>query len=529
MKYFNTEGKCYPDEHYMVDISRQASDVVRLIDQRKYFTINRPRQYGKTNMLSYLANLLQNKYYMINISFENSGIGAFSSEQVFMEYLSDRIVEQMQYANCPQEVIDVWADHSVYGTKWQTQPFPCLGNMIAKSCKLSDRGIVLMVDEADSASNNEILISFLRTLRYNYLNRRIEASFQSVILAGVTNIKNLKAKIRPEESGTENSPWNIAANFNVDMSFSVQEIAGMLQEYERDHQTGMDVSEMAALLREYTSGYPFLVTRICQCIDEEVTGTPGCETGSLAWTKQGFLKALRIVLNEKNTLFEDIVKKLMDHPRLNEMIRAMLFSGKPVSYNAHNPIFDLGEMYGILKRQEGNIVISNRIFATMLYNYYLSLERMPDKLESSAEELKNQFITRLGLDMDLVLTKFQEFFTDICQKSDDKFIEDNGRMIFLLYLRAIINGTGNYYVEARTHSKRRTDVIVDYRGKQFIVEMKIWHGQEYNNRGEQQLLDYLNEYHLNRGYMLSFNFNKNKKPGVQKILIGEKSILEAVV
>ncbi len=28
---------------------------------------------------------------------------------------------------------------------------------------------------------------------------------------------------------------------------------------------------------------------------------------------------------------------------------------------------------------------------------------------------------------------------------------------------------------------------------------------------------YLNEYHLEKGYMLSFNFNKNKKPGVQEL------------
>lgn len=32
----------------------------------------------------------------------------------------------------------------------------------------------------------------------------------------------------------------------------------------------------------------------------------------------------------------------------------------------------------------------------------------------------------------------------------------------MLYLKLIINGVGNYYLEAQTRDARRTDVIVDY-------------------------------------------------------------------
>lgn len=46
---------------------------------------------------------------------------------------------------------------------------------------------------------------------------------------------------------------------------------------------------------------------------------------------------------------------------------------------------------------------------------------------------------------------------------------------------------------------------------------------------EQLLLGYLEDYHIDRGYMLSFNFNRNKKIGVQDIFVGEKTITEAVV
>ncbi len=107
--------------------------------------------------------------------------------------------------------------------------------------------------------------------------------------------------------------------------------------------------------------------------------------------------------------------------------------------------------------------------------------------------------------------------------------EKYGRKFFLLFLKPIINGTGSYYIEEQTRDTRRTDVIVDYAGEQFIVELKIWHGNEYNKRGEQQLTDYLEYYHKERGYMLSFNFNQQKEIGVKELKIGNKTIVEAVV
>ena len=108
-------------------------------------------------------------------------------------------------------------------------------------------------------------------------------------------------------------------------------------------------------------------------------------------------------------------------------------------------------------------------------------------------------------------------------------MEDEGRKYFLLYLRPIINGTGNYYIESQTRDLRRTDIIIDYNKNQYIVEMKIWHGDEYNHRGEQQLVSYLDTYHQTKGYMISFNFNKNKQIGVKEVMINDKVLIEATV
>ncbi len=57
-KEFNDVGLCIPGKHYMVDISAKIDRIIRLIEKGKYFTINRPRQFGKTTTLSFLMKRL---------------------------------------------------------------------------------------------------------------------------------------------------------------------------------------------------------------------------------------------------------------------------------------------------------------------------------------------------------------------------------------------------------------------------------------------------------------------------------------
>ena len=61
--------------------------------------------------------------------------------------------------------------------------------------------------------------------------------------------------------------------------------------------------------------------------------------------------------------------------------------------------------------------------------------------------------------MDLILEKFMQHFTEIYGDNDNKFVEENGRRLFLLYLKPIINGTGNYYIEAQTRDRKGTDWV----------------------------------------------------------------------
>jgi len=191
----------------------------------------------------------------------------------------------------------------------------------------------------------------------------------------------------------------------------------MLEQYETDHHTGMDTDLIAGLLYSYTSGYPFLVSRLCQLIDERVTGTEQFENESAAWTRDGFLEAVKILLSEKNTLFESLMGKLYDFPVLKQTVYDILFAGNKIVYNPDEQWMDIAVMYGFAKNRDGSLVIANRIFEVRLYNYFLaSAESQSSEIFKAAMQNKTQFIHGGRLDMKL-RRKGEEDFCCICVRS----------------------------------------------------------------------------------------------------------------
>lgn len=522
-KYFNTEGDCKQKLHYMVDITEKLYEIKTLVDKGNYFTINRTRQYGKTTTLRALSKFLNEDYLVLSLDFQVFGNENFESEGTFSTTFARTILQECKNIN--KQIISDFKSISECPNKRLYDLF----EILSKWCEYSEKPIVLLIDEVDSASNNQVFLDFLSQLRGYYLNRDMRPTFHSVVLAGVYDIKNLKLKMHPNEFSKRNSPWNIAADFDVDMSFSAKNIAEMLCDYAKDHHITMNVPELSQLIFDYTSGYPFLVSRICKIIDEKLSKTDRFQTLESAWTKDGFLAATKKLLDENNTLFESLINKLYDFENIRKLIYTLLMTGRNILYTATNTSISTAQMFGFIKKQGDFAVISNRIFEIVLYNHILSEEILENKMYDFAITEKNQFISDGTLNMELILEKFILHFSDIYGNKGEDFIEDAGRKYFLLYLKPIINGIGNYYIESQTRDMRRTDVIIDYHGTQYIVEMKIWHGDEYNKRGEQQFIAYLDYYHLHTGYMLSFNFNKNKKIGIQHIEINGKTLIEAVV
>lgn len=528
---FNVTGSCNPKFHYMVDITGRLKKIRELIDNGSYFTVNRARQYGKTTTLSALADYLKNDYMVVLLDFQMLGNADFSTEIVFARAFVRYLLRTIRNKRKPIKGFEKSRLDKLERAAQTEEQFSLgrLFELLSDLCDTAQMPVVLIVDEVDSATNNQVFLDFLAQLRAYYLNREILPTFQSVILAGVVDVKNVKIKIRTDQEHKTNSPWNIATDFLVDMSFDREDIKGMLEQYEDDYETGMDLDEMAGLIYASTSGYPFLVSRICQLLDERVAGSERFPYRAEAWTKAGYIEAEKILTHEKNTLFESLTGKLEDYPELAQMLKAILFNGLPMSYAAGNQAIEVASMFGFVKNVDGNLAVANRIFETYLYNLFLSEEEVSSAVYATAVTDKYQFIKGGHLDMELVLERFVKTFAELYKDESEKFKEEIGRKYFMLFLRPIINGTGRSYVEARTRDMKRTDIIVDYGGEQFVIELKIWRGSKYHAAGEAQIAEYLEYYELKTGYMLTFSFSQNKEIGVKRIRYGDRVLVEAVV
>ena len=498
MRYFNTEGRCRPEEHYMVPLDDRLDKIKRLyVDRKKYFVINRGRQYGKTTTLMALEEYLKNDYMVLFMDFQMISSTDFADEQTFTVKFAEYI-EKLFSKREQKDGIDLQALEELASLKEkQNISMDMLFARLSRICETCEKPIVLMIDEVDSASNNQVFIDFLAQLRGYYLNRENNPIFHSVILAGVYDVKNLKLKLRDDREHRYNSPWNIAADFDIDMSFSARQIASMLREYEADYHMGMDVGAAGNHIYQYTSGYPYLVSAICKIMDEKLPDKEAFADRKAIWTAKGIDEAVKILMDRQIPLFGSMMRHISEYPDLKKLLYAMLFLGEQAAYNPDNETIELAHMFGYVKNSVMGVQVANRIFEMRLYNLFLSEEELSSAMSRAAKQDRNQFVA--------------------------------GGRLFLLYLKPIINGVGNYYIDAQTRDARRTDVIVDYGGEQFVIEMKLWHGNEYHQRGKRQLAECLDYYHQEKGYLLSFNFNKKKKTGVQEIPIDGKTIIEAVV
>lgn len=516
MKEFNVLGTCFPDMHYMVDTSDKIAQIVQMVDKCNYFAINRARQYGKTTTLDLLEiKLSELGYTVAYLSFKSMDYTLFATPRDFCHMFMDQMRDYLKD--------ELWFDESVIH-------FKMLGKHIEKLCK--DKKIVVFIDEVDKTSNNLVFLYFLGMLREKYLKRNKAATFHSVILAGVTDIKNIKYQmlqkgliILGENEGSHNSPWNIAADFEVDMSFSPAGIATMLTQYEHDHSTGMDITTISQEIYSYTSGYPYMVSRICAHIENKRNRN---------WTIPGVQAAVKILLEEQNTLFDDMSKNLENNPSLYDFVYSVLITGKAKSYQTDNPLVNFGVMFGYFKNVNGKVAISNKIFAIRMSNYFISKDETNENSRQVSGVLYGDVIENDRFHMDLCLTKFSVHFKEVFNTSDKKdaaFLERHGRMVFLTYLKPLINGIGFYHLESELTDLRRMDIVVDYGADQFIIELKLWNGDAAHDKAYTQLLGYMERKHAKEGYLLTFDFRQdaNKQRKAEWVQLGDKRIFDVVV
>jgi hypothetical protein len=484
----------------MMNNSKIFHQIMRMINFGDYFTINRPRQYGKTTMLFQLMEYLDKseEYLPVKLSFEAVDDKFHASVDTFSQMFLAEIIHSVKEidVNLAVKIKDLGDIKTVND----------LSDRITSIINLTPKKIVLLIDEVDASSNYEAFLGFLALLRKKYLKREFgDATFHSVVLAGVHDIKNLKFKLRNPDDIQYNSPWNIAVDFKVRMSFISEEIEPMLAQYCEAEGVTMDITAVAKQLYYYTSGYPFLVSKLCWNIVEDVL--PEKENKTI-WTLDDIDASVQLLLREDNTNFDSLIKNLENNRDLYDLTHRIVIDGDEIGFNQHNPTIKKGILYGVYKRN-GKVKIHNKIYEQLIYNYLAS--KVETQIQTTNYGGSRQFITEdNGLNFQLVLERFQQFMKEEFSDKDDNFLERQWRLLFLAFIRPIVNGEGYTFKEVQVSEEKRLDVVVTYNQHRYIVELKRWYSNVYHEKGLSQLADYLDIHSLESGFLVIFDNRKKK-------------------
>ncbi len=157
-----------------------------------------------------------------------------------------------------------------------------------------------------------------------------------------------------------------SADFTVDMSFSVDEIKTMFNQYEAEKKVQLDKDYFAERLRFYTSGYLFLVSKLCKIINEKIM-----KQDELVWKNEYMDMAVKELLKDSNTNFDSLFKNLENNKDLYNLVKRIVLDNERFSYIISDKIISLGSIYGIIKDDNGICKVDNKIYEQLIYDHMM--------------------------------------------------------------------------------------------------------------------------------------------------------------
>jgi hypothetical protein len=511
LKFFNITGSIIPKKHYFAPTDDKIKQIFAMIEKGEYFVINKPRQFGKTTTLMFIENYLNktDDYLCVSISFEGFGEDTFKNEKYFCIDFLNEINKTFLLLN--QKELKKIIDDS----KEKIQRLTQLSDLITELNFNSKKNLVVIIDEVDSAANYKLFIKFLGMLRKKYLDagNNKDKTFHSIILAGVHDIKNLKEQIRGEDESVKfNSPWNIAANFDVIMELKPFAIEKMLADYKSEAKVQLNEKVLAEKIYYWTSGYPFLVSALCKIMDEELLPKKSIKKLDL----NDLNDAIQILLSKKTTNFESLIKNIDNNPKIFNQVEKIILNGEKINFSTDNKIIESCIIYGIIRNEGEYCKIHNRIYEQRIYNYLLSKYQTDNGKTIASDIITSKYLDKKNdLILEKLLIDFQsiiksKYASDDVLKSDE-FLEKQVRLLFFVFLEPLLNNKGFAFKEVETSLEKRMDILIIYNNKKYIVELKLFYGQEYHKKGLEQLNDYLDRESINKGYIMIFNKKESKE------------------
>jgi hypothetical protein len=499
-RIFNVTGFCSPEKHYMVDPLRGLSDtIVDLIANEYYFTIHAPRQSGKTTMLRALMNQInaEGERVCLVFSLETAGYRSISVNDA-----NRNIIKAIMRSSLLHLAPEFQPELSEKSDDVSMKDF------LSDWCLKLPKPLVLLGDEIDSLYD-DVLISVLRQFRDGF-QLRPKGFPSSVALIGLRDVRDYKEKVRDnEQSIGSGSPFNIIAESLTLKNFSRSQIAELLQQYTDEGGQEFTV-EVIDLLYLLTGGQPWLVNALAREITDKILD----KDISKSVTTEIVFQAKENLILRRDTHLDSLVDKLLD-VRIRPVVDAII-SGADVRFDNHDDNLKYAVDLGIVTNTRDGVFISNEIYKEIIPR--VLNQDFTANINTKVEP--RWFIKPDGkLDMNALLREFQDFYREHAESWLDNFsYQESGKQLLLMaFLQRIINGGGSIAREMAV-GRGRTDLVIDFKGDCFVLELKIKRSNSYMDRTYKQLHRYLDTVNQSHGYLILFELkNSDTIPWEERI------------
>jgi hypothetical protein len=479
----------------MIEASTRLRGVKQLIDQKQYFVIHAARQSGKTTYILDLTQRLNadGRYYALYCSLE--GMQNIVDPREGIPEIVTKIKNLLYISQIPHRT--EFAKNANYSNFTDV-----LHLELTLFCMLLDKPFVVFFDEADCLSE-DTLILFLRQLRDGYNSRSLHPFIHSVALIGMRNIRDYKVKVRPD-SDTRGlaSPFNIVTESLTLKNFTLTEIAQLYQQH--TDETGQVFEDKAIeLVWEQTQGQPWLVNAIAREVTVKMLESDYTRTVTSAMVAE----AIQTIILRRDTHIDNLHERLKEE-RVRKVIEPIIM-GNTIDTETDDFYYvrDLGLIrYTPEKIEPANPVYAEVIIRTLNYKFQETLKRI-DSIPQLSLYMKDGRI-----DMNRLMSDFQQFWRENSAVWKEKFDykETATHLIMMAFLQRIING-GGQIVREMAADTGRLDICIVYEGQKYPIELKLYHGKKYLEKGLEQIARYIDILGCDEGWLAVFDQRSSVK------------------
>ena len=520
MKRFGTEGRLYLEDNYVVPRTEETADFTDRIKQGKYIVLFAPRQTGKTTFFRLALDTLTAEdptYFPIQLNFEEYEDSAPADfYRCFYNDLREEIEDVFQKRKeVPSETLGQFLDDVEIDDHVSMRRF--FGKLAGF---LKNQKVILLIDEFDAIPRDAVT-GFLRSLRRIYLSGRTRCP-HSVGIVGIKNIIQLNYD-------RSVSPFNIQQEFHLP-NFTLEQVGELFEQY--TDEVGQAFSpEVITAIHKQTGGQPVLVSRFGQILTEEMD-TPKTETITMAH----FTTAHAELLQERNTNIQHLTTNVQRDPRFEQLLMRIMERDEGIPFNPRNDIMDELATYGVIKRgSDGLCEILNPIYLYCILDVFKPLVNGLEQeyLSEDRDSDFRDYLTSTGqIEMVALLDNFRDFIARagfrILQVPETPQ-ESVGRHLLLAYLEAFVRRIGGMmHIEAQT-GRGRMDLLITHNNRKYIVETKVWRGNNRYQAGKQQLAAYLTSERATEGYYVVFDHRKEAEPRVETETFAENLTIRSYV